>query len=432
MQCGWIAQAGSYRKFPSLLGEHTADWLIIGGGFAGLSAAREIAERRPEDRIILIDAQRIAQGATARNSGFNVGYDLPSFGRGAPADAMAQFLAQTQIDKAGAEENQRLISSLAIQCDFRPDGFFYAVHNQSRLDEDDAYAEVLSAAGASTRILETADCQKTFGTEFYSKALWIGGGGNGFLQPAKFSKGLVETLPPSVELYENTPAISLHPKNGGGATVETPKARIQSARVILALNAFLPRFGYKKYRMLPLALTASLTRPLTPEEDAQIGNPPAWAVLCPIKGGTTARLTVDRRILIRNTWEYRPKGLTELDVQQRRARHLIALQRRFPWMTDADFEYSWSGTMAGSRGYRFLLDEVHRGVVLAGCCNGSGVARLSMLGRLAVRLAMGDQDRLLSLALSMEKPGLLPPDPLLSLGVSIRFALDRAKAAEEL
>ena len=73
MQCGWIAQAGQYRAFPALLGEQTTDWLILGGGFAGLSAARELAGRRPNDRIILIDAQRIAQGASARNSGFNVG-----------------------------------------------------------------------------------------------------------------------------------------------------------------------------------------------------------------------------------------------------------------------------------------------------------------------------------------------------------------------
>jgi glycine/D-amino acid oxidase-like deaminating enzyme len=88
--------------------------------------------------------------------------------------------------------------------------------------------------------------------------------------------------------------------------------------------------------------------------------------------------------------------------------------------------------MAGSRGYRFVLDQVHPGVFLTGCCNGNGIARLSMLGRLAVRLAMGDRSELLKVALSMEKPGLLPPDPFLRIGVSCRFALDRVKAAEEL
>ena len=88
--------------------------------------------------------------------------------------------------------------------------------------------------------------------------------------------------------------------------------------------------------------------------------------------------------------------------------------------------------MGGSRGYRFLLDQVHPGVVLAGCCNGNGVSRLSMLGGLAARLAMGEQDKLLTVALAMEKPGLLPPDPLLRIGAGWRFARDRARGSAEL
>jgi glycine/D-amino acid oxidase-like deaminating enzyme len=430
MQCGWIAQAGDYRAFPALRGEQTADWLILGGGFTGLSAARELAGKRPDERIVLIEAKRLAQGATARNSGFNVGYDLPE---GDPSPAgMASFLAQTEIDRAGAEENARLIGTLGIDCDYRADGFSYAVHDTRLLDHAETYADVLARAGASARILDADDCRRSFGTGFYTKALWIGGGGNGFLQPAEFSKGLVDTMPTFVELYENTPAIALYPRSGGGAEVEVAGGRIRASRVILALNGLLPRFGYKKLRMMPLTLTASLTRPLTPEEDAQIGHPPPWAILCPIKGGTTARLTVDRRVLIRNTLEYRPEGLAAAEVQARRATHLIALQRRFPFLGAADIEYSWSGTMAGSRGYRFLLEEVHPGVMLAGCCNGNGVSRLSMLGRLAARWAMGEEDRLLAVARSLEKPGLLPPDPILRIGVGWRFARDRAKASAEL
>jgi glycine/D-amino acid oxidase-like deaminating enzyme len=432
MRCGWIAQAGEYKEFPALHGEQNADWLILGGGFTGLSAARELASRRPGDRIVLIDAKRIAQGASGRNSGFNVGYDLPDGDLDTSPDGMAAYLAQTEIDRAGAEENQRLIRELGIDCDFRADGFFYAAHDPLRLGKAEAYADVLSRVGACARVLNPEECHQSFGTDFYTKALWIGGGGNGFLQPAKFSKGLVDSMPAEVELYENTRAIRLRPQQGGGAVVEVENGRIRAGSVIIGLNGLLPRFGYKRHRMMPLTLTASLTRQLTPEEDNRIDHAPPWAVLCPIKGGTTARLTPDRRVLIRNTLEYRPEGLTATEVNERRSTHLIALQRRFPWLTEADFEYTWSGTMGGSRGYRFLLDQVHPGVVLAGCCNGNGVSRLSMLGRLAARLAMGEQDKLLTVALAMEKPGLLPPDPLLRIGAGWRFARDRARASAEL
>lgn len=429
---GWIAQAQPYRAFPALSGQQPTDWLIIGGGFTGLSAARELAARCPGERILLIDAKKIAQGAAARNSGFNVGYDLPGFTRDGAAANMAEYLARTRIDIAGATENERLIRSLAIDCDDLPTGFHYAVHDPARFAKAAALADVLRDAGATAEVVDGDAAPARFGTAFYRRALHIGGGGNGTLQPAKFAKGLVDHMPAPVELYEDTPALDLSPARGGGAVVTTPLGQIAARKVILALNGLLPRFGYKRFRMVPLTLTASLTRPLTADEDAAIGPPEPWAVLCPIKGGTTARLTPDRRILIRNTAEYRPDGVDPAGVAARRQTHLVSLRRRFPWMSETDIEFSWAGTMGGSRGYRFIFEQAAPGVFLTACCNGNGVARLSQLGRLLVQYATGDQNDLLTTTLSLAQPGLLPPDPFLRLGVAARFALDRKKAAAEI
>jgi glycine/D-amino acid oxidase-like deaminating enzyme len=431
-QSGWIALAGPYSTFPALTGPVSTDWLVIGGGFTGLSAARELAERCPGDRIILIDAKKIAQGATARNSGFNVGFDLPGFTRKTARRNMSEYLARTRIDIAGAQQNEQLIRSLGIDCDYLPTGFHYAVHDPANFAEASALADVLRDAGASAEVIEGDAVPRRFGTTFYRRALHIAGGGNGTLQPAKFAKALVGHMPGSVELYEDTPALDLSPGHNGGAVVTVPNGQIRARKVILALNGLLPRFGYKRFRMVPLTLTASLTRPLTAEEDAAIGRPDPWAVLCPIKGGTTARLTQDRRILIRNTAEYRPGGLDPAEVAARRQTHLLGLKRRFPAMTEKDIEFSWAGTMGGSRGYRFIFEEASPGVFLTACCNGNGVARLSMLGRLLVHYATGDQNDLLTSALALARPGLLPPDPFLRLGVAARFALDRRKAAVEI
>lgn len=431
IESGWIAQAGPYRTFPALRGDVKTDWLIIGGGLTGLSAARELATRCPGERIVLIDAKKIAQGAAARNSGFNVGYDLPGFTRNEAPGSMAEYLARTRIDIAGATENERLIRSLGIDCGYQPTGFHYAVQDPAKFTEAAALADVLRDSGATAEVIDGDAVPARFGTGFYRRALYIGGGGNGTLQPAKFAKGLVDRMPDPVELYEGTPALGLSPARGGGAVVAVPGGQITARKVILALNGLLPRFGYKRFRMVPLTLTASLTRPLTAEEDAAIGQPEPWAVLCPIKGGTTARLTPDRRILIRNTAEYRPDGVDAAGVAARRQTHLLGLRRRFPWMTAADIDFSWAGTMAGSRGYRFIFEQASPGVFLTACCNGNGVARLSQLGRLLVHYATGDQNELLTSALSLTKPGLLPPDPILRLGVAALFALDRRKAAAE-
>ncbi|MGH6809522.1 MAG: FAD-dependent oxidoreductase, partial [Ensifer adhaerens] len=59
---GW--EAISQRSFPvrCLDGNVTADWLIIGAGFAGLSAARRLVELRPDDKIVVIDASEVGKG----------------------------------------------------------------------------------------------------------------------------------------------------------------------------------------------------------------------------------------------------------------------------------------------------------------------------------------------------------------------------------
>src|SRR5262245_38299259 len=72
---GW--EAISHRDFPirRLEDDIAADWLIIGAGFAGLSAARRLSQVRPGDRIAILDAQEVAKGSAGRNSGFMI--DVP-------------------------------------------------------------------------------------------------------------------------------------------------------------------------------------------------------------------------------------------------------------------------------------------------------------------------------------------------------------------
>ena len=61
-QCGWIALAGTSPGRDHLKGPEKADWLIIGAGITGLSAAHSLAEMYPEARIVVVDRQRAAQG----------------------------------------------------------------------------------------------------------------------------------------------------------------------------------------------------------------------------------------------------------------------------------------------------------------------------------------------------------------------------------
>ena len=59
-----------------ILGEDiVADVAIIGAGFAGLSAARQLLQMDATLKVVVVDAMGIAEGPAGRNSGFMI--DLP-------------------------------------------------------------------------------------------------------------------------------------------------------------------------------------------------------------------------------------------------------------------------------------------------------------------------------------------------------------------
>ena len=70
--CGWINCLEPRKSFPILKGRQLADWVVIGGGYTGLSFARRMASLKPDARIIVIDGCAVGEGGSARNSGFAI------------------------------------------------------------------------------------------------------------------------------------------------------------------------------------------------------------------------------------------------------------------------------------------------------------------------------------------------------------------------
>ncbi|MDT5242172.1 MAG: hypothetical protein QOD97_4370, partial [Mycobacterium sp.] len=57
-------------EYPRLAGSITCDLLVVGGGYTGLWTALHAAQRNPDQRIVLIEADRIGWAASGRNGGF--------------------------------------------------------------------------------------------------------------------------------------------------------------------------------------------------------------------------------------------------------------------------------------------------------------------------------------------------------------------------
>ena len=71
-QCGWINDLNPRLNIKSLKSKENCEWLIVGAGYTGLSAARKLGHLYPNQKILLVDAQLAGEGASSRNSGYLV------------------------------------------------------------------------------------------------------------------------------------------------------------------------------------------------------------------------------------------------------------------------------------------------------------------------------------------------------------------------
>ncbi len=115
-ECGWIAQTESIPPARDRLsGSQKADWLVIGAGITGLSSAHALAQLHPQARIVVVDRQRAAQGASARNSGFVVAHEHPTNDELIGSSGFAEFEVDTTISRAARAEVSEMIASHGIE-----------------------------------------------------------------------------------------------------------------------------------------------------------------------------------------------------------------------------------------------------------------------------------------------------------------------------
>ena len=70
--CSWVQDLIPRTNIKTLQTNEDCEWLVIGAGYTGLSAARKLGQLYPNQKIILVDAQLAGEGASSRNSGYLV------------------------------------------------------------------------------------------------------------------------------------------------------------------------------------------------------------------------------------------------------------------------------------------------------------------------------------------------------------------------
>lgn len=426
-RCAWLADLPEAPTYPKVETDLRCDWLVVGGGYTGLSAARKLAELHPNHRVVLIDSGRVGQGASSRNSGYLVDSTLND---GHLNNAgLQQYQQKFQLFTAGIEAVRELVNEYRIECDWTEAGKYHAAHSSAFHTKLDNFSNVLTQCGIRHDVLDADALANALGTRFYTKAVRTDGGV--LLHPAKLARGMMALLEHRVEVFEHSKLESWKPGNQSVVTRVNGQT-IHCKKLLLCANGYLPKMGVGKHQMFPLTLTASMTRPLTDEEYRHIGHPIEWGVLSASSMGATVRLTSDRRIMIRNTAESRASlSMSAGELALRRKIHWKGLQKRFPFLSETCITHTWSGVTAVSRNSANLFQRLDDRVFVAGCYNGGGIGLATLFGEQLAFKADGVETPQQGLIENRPKPTRLPPQPFLSLGVKTRLMHDRWQAVEE-
>lgn len=241
------------------------------------------------------------------------------------------------------------------------------------------------------------------------------------MNPAALTRGLADTMPENVTIYENSPVTSAEFQNG--VTMTMANGSVRAPKMILAANGFSEQFGFHKRKFLHLVAHASLTRPLNAAECAQYGvTEPCGMTPANAFAGIAMRYTEDHRILIRHGLNYRPNQRLKSGEHGNVKRiHKQLFDQRFPGLSDVEMEYAWSGFVCLSRNGAPAFGQAAPNIWSAVCQNAEGVTKGTFGGILAADMATGRDNPLINEMPSLGEPDFLPPRPFLDLGVRARF-----------
>ena len=426
--CSWINDLPIRTNINILKKDQNCDWLIIGAGYTGLSAARKLSELNPNHKIIIVDAQLAGEGASGRNSGYLVDTTLND---GFTSNKeLINYKKKTDIYKLGIDTVKKFITEYQVDCDWNESGKYFASSNKKDYKILINFANTLKKLGFENDLLDRNSLKNKLGTEFYNLALYTKGGV--LLHPGKLVRAMLNALPNNVELFENSAMLSWE-KDGGYTHCKFKNFKIVSKKIIFCTNGFLKSLGVKANYNFPLTLTASMTRPLSNIEFKSLGEPKEWGVL-PIRPmGATIRMTKDKRILIRNTAEiYNPFKMQSDVLKKRSIKQKIGIKKRFPTFPDDIIQSSWSGVVSRTRNSSQIFEKINNNTFVAGCYNGSGIGVGTLFGEQIAIKASGKNTNEIEIIESQNKPTFLPPNPFLIIGVKARLIFERLRASSEI
>lgn len=371
---------------PSLAGTQMADVCVVGGGYAGLSAALELAERGYS--VALLEARQLGWGASGRNGG----------------QAIVGFAAEAAIESQLSTEDacrawntsveglhlmRERIHRYGIDCDHQP-GYLTLAVTVKKARQLHAWVEhIASAYHYPIQWVGPADIGHWIASERFHAGAFDPQSGH--LHPLKFCLGLADAARATgVRIFENSPVTRV--QRGQRPTVRTAEGEVRCQFVVLAGNVYLGEYGNTVApeltgRIMPVGTYIIATEPMGRERaDALIAHRAAVSDTNFVLD--YFRLSADNRLLFGSGDSYSAATPRKLVIKMMRQMLTV-----FPQLDDLSIQYAWGGfvdiTMNRAPDFGRVKDNIY---YLQGF-SGHGLALTGMAGKLVAEAIAGQAER---------------------------------------
>ncbi len=429
---GWLKISDCQYSASSIDKNYVSEWLVIGSGFAGVSAAKRLTEIRNGDSVILIDALNIGEGASGQNSGFMI--DVPH-----NINAKGDYLSSIEKDKETISLNRMAIeftSQIADEYElpnnvFNKIGKINGAATSKGISFNEDYKKQLDALGERYESLDTKQMSKIIGSEYYKQGIYTPG--TILIQPAEYIKRIVEKLSKKIKVFQKSPIIKIE-KNKNSWNAYTKFGKINAKKIIFAVNGHINSFGFFKNQLLHVFTYSSLTKKIKNED---LKGDLVWGLTSSNPFGTTIRrIAINKdysRILIRNSWKCRQNLESSMkDFNRSCKNHRFSFENRFSNLKNISFEYSWGGRVCLSMNGVPAFGEIDENLFVACCSNGLGTIKGTLGGKLIVDKACLSNTPQIDKFEKNEQPSKLPPSFITQIGANLKIKSKELVAGKDL
>ncbi len=429
----WSDQPDAPEASPGLDGKHSADLVIVGGGFSGLWAALQSLEENPNRSVTVLEAETVGFGASSRNGGFCD----PSLTHGA-ANGYSHWAQDMPTLLRLGEENlvgiEHCLNHYSMQTPWWKAKEINTAREDWQMEELAEAAEQAAGYGYSPTLLDQEAMRAIADSPTY-----IGGLSTHeilLLDPARLIwdlKAAVESL--GGVIHDHSRVTGIEPDGNKLVVLAGTGAKagmVAADRVIVATNAWAEPGKYIRRYVLPIYDHVLMTEPLSDDQMRSIG----WAGREGLADSANQfhyyRLTKDRRILwggydanyyFRNGMGAKFENLT--DSHKLIAGHFF---ETFPQLVGLGFTHRWAGPIGTTSKFAAAFGTRNKGKLawVAGY-TGLGVGASRFGARVALDLVDGKTTERTELEMVRKKPVPIPPEPLRYAAVQLtRRAIVRA------